>query len=312
MNQSQLFEQHYAALEKLLQRFLETANQYLVERLGVSGGSSTGRVLRLREFRSTPEAFLAHQVSENQGQLGESIPRTEGLVGCRFVLSSEELEDCCVLDCSTLLAYQLVDHWLQAEDSSGVSQDRPLSEIEIGIFEQFTGALLSAWNDAWSEIADESFVCRLELNASPLDSIENASVATFSCVVPDTQVSSKKHLAGAYSEAAWGKGRIRIWIPDEVVQPYSARLLNRYFAGFTEACENGEASDERVVFRVQLARATMSAVDIEGIQVGDILSTERSTSDPLEIDAESVAQFCGLPGAVHGHKAVQIVTRDSD
>ena len=51
----------------------------------------------------------------------------------------------------------------------------------------------------------------------------------------------------------------------------------------------------------------LAAENLPGLNVGDIITTERSVKDPLDLVVQGVPKFKVTPGAHQGNKAVKIV-----
>jgi flagellar motor switch protein FliM len=58
---------------------------------------------------------------------------------------------------------------------------------------------------------------------------------------------------------------------------------------------------------VELAETNISASDLIGLRVGDIIATENDVERPLVVSVEGQPKFHAQPGAFKGRKAIQVL-----
>jgi flagellar motor switch protein FliM len=57
---------------------------------------------------------------------------------------------------------------------------------------------------------------------------------------------------------------------------------------------------------VTLAETRIKTSELLGLRIGDVITTEKDIRTPLEVAIQGVPKFAASPGAIKGHKAVQI------
>ncbi len=55
-----------------------------------------------------------------------------------------------------------------------------------------------------------------------------------------------------------------------------------------------------------LARSTIKTADLFDLEIGDIITTEKDTHEPLEVEISNRVKFLATAGAYKGRKAIQI------
>ncbi len=66
------------------------------------------------------------------------------------------------------------------------------------------------------------------------------------------------------------------------------------------------AQEHNLNVKVQLAQTAISASQLVGLRVGDIITTEKDIHSPLIVAVEGVPKFRARPGQYKGRKAVLI------
>jgi flagellar motor switch protein FliM len=111
------------------------------------------------------------------------------------------------------------------------------------------------------------------------------------------------------------RGMMNLCIPFNSIERISGRLSSNSWVTYgkkTATPENvqrisGQLSGAVVEVVVDLAETQISTSDLIGLQVGDIIATEKDVERPLIVSVEGRPKFHAQPGAFKGHKAIQVL-----
>ena len=56
----------------------------------------------------------------------------------------------------------------------------------------------------------------------------------------------------------------------------------------------------------RLARSTIKTSELFGLEVGDVISTDKDINHPLEVEIANQVKYLASPGAYKGRKAIKI------
>ncbi|MEM1069633.1 MAG: flagellar motor switch protein FliM, partial [Planctomycetota bacterium] len=219
---------------------------------------------------------------------------------CFNVLGISPLDGNWILDIAPTLSYAIIDRMLGGDPDPNETIRRPLTEIEnrlIGrVVEQFLAQLKVSWeNIAALELAIES----VESNPQLVQ------------IVPPNEVVI---LIGFEVLLGKNRGMLNLCIPFNTIESFNAKLSRNGWVGYSKARPNDEtrrrittsvdAAPVDVV--VTLARSKIRTADLLDLSVGDIITTEKETNEPLELSVQEVPKFNARAGAFKGKKAVRI------
>jgi flagellar motor switch protein FliM len=110
------------------------------------------------------------------------------------------------------------------------------------------------------------------------------------------------------------RGMMRLCLPARTLEPIRDRLSGdqpEWCACRPASPENVERIGREVCgsqteVNVWLAESTISAQDLIGLRVGDIITTSTDIHSPVVVAVAGVAKFHARPGAVRGRKAIVI------
>ena len=177
---------------------------------------------------------------------------------------------------------------------------RPLTEIELRLVGRITGLFLEALKRAWSKILPIDFeVERVESNPQLVQ------------IVPPNEV-----VVLISFELTLGdiRGMMNLCIPFNSIERISGDLTTNNWVSYTSASATddsiakvGRRLEGAVVELIAtLAKSTITTSDLLGLRVGDVITTEQDIHTSLDVAVEGVPKFRASPGAVKGHKAIQI------
>jgi flagellar motor switch protein FliM len=222
---------------------------------------------------------------------------------CFNLLKAEPLEGNIILDINPSILYPIIDRLLGGGRESGPLARRPLTEIELRLVTRITDLFLKELKHAWENVVELSLsVERVESNPQLVQIVppnEVVVLISFELTVGDT------------------RGMMNLCIPFNAIE----RIGNKLSANSWVSYGKREATPETVAqigsrlqgslveMVVELAGTRISAGDLIGLRVGDIITTEKDTHNPLLVTVEGVPKFRAKPGAYKGRKAVCVDDR---
>jgi flagellar motor switch protein FliM len=230
-----------------------------------------------------------------------------GIAGPTYfaVLKAEPLGDCLMLDVDLAILYPMLDRMLGGGHQDEPPPRRPLSDIELPLAGRVVRAFLDALCQTWRTILPLS--CEmLQVESQPqrlrlLPSEETVVVIAFALTVGNRQ------------------GAIRLCVPCRAVKQITDKLVDAQFqarpptADSSEDASNAHAAcDPCTGVVVMLAAGPISASDLRGLRVGDVIATDSPAGSPAAVLIDGQPQFRAQPGACHGRKAVVLSEATGD
>ncbi len=219
---------------------------------------------------------------------------------CFNIIRAEPLEGNWILDISPALSYAVIDRMLGGDPEPGATIRRPLTEIETRLIGRLVKAFLGQLRDAWENIIP------LQLT---IDSVE--SNPQLVQIVPPNEVVILVCFEVTLSR---NRGMINLCIPFNTIERFNSQLSNNGWVGYsrTKATDETRASissnvdSASVEVVVTLAKSKILTGELLDLAVGDLITTEKDVSQPLELSVQGVPKFFASPGAFRGKKAVRI------
>jgi flagellar motor switch protein FliM len=219
---------------------------------------------------------------------------------CFNLLKPEPLEGNWVLDISPSLLYPIIDRMLGGTVGSDSSLKRPLSEIELRLASRITSVFLRELQAAWANVVQLNIqVERVESNPQLVQ------------IVPPNEV-----VVMVSFELSIGniRGMANLCIPFNTIERVGSMLTSNSWVGYASTRANPETKG-KLLSRldgsladviVTLARSTIKTADLFDLEVGDIISTEKDVTHPLEVEIADRVKFLASAGAFKGRKAIKI------
>jgi flagellar motor switch protein FliM len=112
------------------------------------------------------------------------------------------------------------------------------------------------------------------------------------------------------------RGIMNLCIPFNTIEPLMGNLSSDTWSAYTKRTVDARqklnlqtgVGKGKVKMVVGLADTRLSAQEIMGLSVGDVIMTEKGREQPLEVYIEGRPLFRGSAGLLKGHKAVQIAS----
>ena len=219
---------------------------------------------------------------------------------CFNLLKAEPLEGSLILDMSPSVLYPLIDRLLGGGREGSVLARRPLTEIELRLVNRITTLFIKELQSAWENVLPlEITVERVESNPQLVQ------------IVPPNEV-----VVLISFELTLGdiRGMFNLCIPFNSLEQVSGNLSANSWISYgrpkatTESVQklSSAIQSSLVEMNVQLAKTRITTSELIGLRVGDIITTNHDTRQPLLVTVESYAKFQARPGEYKGHKAICI------
>lgn len=204
-----------------------------------------------------------------------------------------------LLEIPTQVVYPWIDRMLLQGRESEVPSERPLTQLELRIAARAVGCMLGAWQESWSPmIPPESVVERMEQSRE-----WNAAPSA-------TLFLSLRMAVGAGPHV----GALRWLLPADALVRHEnmltalAKSLDRTSQAWmqTQARLASHWPMEEHELTVSLASIAIPREELAGLEVGDIISLDQSSTEWLSVEVDGQPRFLASPGSARGHKAIRI------
>ncbi len=221
------------------------------------------------------------------------------LPSCLNILRLDPLRGAAVMVIESKLLYALVDSFFGGSDVPYTKiEGKDFTQIEIKMARRVVLAAIDDLEKAWEPVYPLKIgYSRTEINPQ------------FVAVVPPSDVV----IATTFDvELEKISGTIKIVIPYATLEPIKSKLA----VGFqSEQLEVDFIWINRIKEQIlhtsanlliQLGEAEITVADLMKLEVGDIIQLDTDATMPLDVLAEGVVKFKGLPGILKGNRAIKI------
>jgi len=219
---------------------------------------------------------------------------------CFNLLKAEPLEGNLILDISPSILYPIIDRLLGGGREPTQVQRRPLTEIELRLVSRITTLFLDEMRRAWDNVLPLSMeVVRVESNPHLVQ------------IVPPNEVVV---LIGFELTLGDVRGMMNLCIPYNSIERISNKLAANSWASYGRGADSPENRQRlqsslegaTVQLAVELADTKVTARDLIGLRVGDVITTEKDIHRTADVYVEGVLKYRARIGALKGHKAIRI------
>ena len=197
------------------------------------------------------------------------------------------------------LVFALIDRMLGGEPSVMETLRRPMTEIESKLIRRVI----------------DTFLTQIQTNWAPVVKVQPTLVAVESHPRPFSSIGANDRVLVLTYTIALCKvsGEMTLTIPVSAI----SHLANRF--AFSNSSLHQVSSDQEtrgqiksqvttapIEVVVNVAQSTIRTSDLLDLRVGDVIATEKSTSEPMELAIQDVPKFTARAGSYQGKKAVQI------
>jgi flagellar motor switch protein FliM len=222
---------------------------------------------------------------------------------CFCLLRSDPLEGHFILDVNPSIVFPILDRLLGGgKDRLQGVPSRPLTEIEQKLLMRIVAITIDGLHKSWAN------VCDLQLRILQIES--NPQLVQ---IVPPNEVIVLISFELVFGEV---RGIMNLCIPYNTIEPLSSKLSTNTWSTYTKkpidpvqlaSLETGLAH-ARVGISVQLAQTRLTLGEVERLDVGDVILTEKEANAGMTVLVEGVPKFLAAAGTIKGHKAIRILS----
>ena len=249
-------------------------------------------------LRTIVEVNVAHLEQLTYSEFIHSLPNPT----CFNLLTSDQLDGQICLEISPLIIYPIIDRLLGGSNADLFIPQRPLTQIEQRLVDQASpNARRRISSEAWSAV-NAGDVCRERITRSNPQLVQ---------IVPPNETVV---VVGFEVKMGNRTGTMSLCVPYTSIEPLMQQLTAQTWFNYQKKGSN-DVSQRRlnqnlasapVELRTILARTTLRMSDLLSLQVGDIITTDKSHDDAVTIEIEGRPKFHGAVGQFRGGKAVRI------
>ncbi|MHC4402203.1 MAG: flagellar motor switch protein FliM [Planctomycetota bacterium] len=219
---------------------------------------------------------------------------------CFNLLTADPLEGSLILEINPSILYPIIDRLLGGGRKSGPLQRRPLTEIELRLVARINDIFLRELREAWKNVLD------LKLNVERVES--NPQLVQ---IVPPNEVVVLISFDVALGEI---RGMVNLCIPYNAIERISGKLSADSWVAYGHHETTPETVEQIreslrgavVELKVRLAQTRITAGELIGLRVGDVITTRKDIHSPMLVTVQGVPKYRASPGAYKGYKAIRI------
>jgi flagellar motor switch protein FliM len=247
-------------------------------------------------LRTIIEVSVAHIEQLTYSEFIHSLPNPT----CFNLLKAEQLEGQLCLEISPLIIYPIIDRLLGGSNADLFIPQRPLTQIEQRLVQRITDRATHHLSEAWSNLTPVTF---------KVDDFES-NPQLVQIVPPNETVV----VIGFELKMGNRAGTMSLCIPYNVIEPIMGVLAAQNW--FSYQRKGGQedhlkkltrnVSNAKVEMRAFLAQTTITMSELLALQVGDVITTDKSVERDVLIQIEGKNKFFGKVGQFRGARAVNV------
>lgn len=220
------------------------------------------------------------------------------------LIEADSLDGQMCLEISPLIIYPIIDRLLGGANQELFIPQRPMTLIETRLIRAVLDRAMGALKEAWEGIRTIEFeITEMESNPQIMQ------------IVPPNEVVV---VLGFEIKMTNRAGTMSLCIPFNVIEPLIEALSAQNWFVSGRMRRSGEQwrgrltrrlSDAKLEVSAVLAETTMTLSDLRGLEVGDLIVTEKPASDPAVMMAEGQPKFLADLGQHKGRRAMKIRRR---
>ena len=278
-------------------------NHEAVEEVSELGGEKICQIERrfetfVRQVKQTITKMLQTRLSCQLGKIQSgswaTLDKTYQSAKASYQLRASCLPKDVVLHIDADLAHAVVNRMLGGTDETSVAEDREFTMMESRLMLRFATELASSLQQA-IDPERVSAPCVQQLDASNRYDLDLGVGPSCTIIPLRIEWSNQRGLA-------------TLLLPQEVVDGLLASdTCEKSDSAVDDVFTSKQILDMKLDVSVVVAKSKVKTADLLSLKVGDIITTERSVKDPLDLVVQGVPKFKVTPGAHQGNKAVKIV-----
>jgi flagellar motor switch protein FliM len=225
---------------------------------------------------------------------------------CFNLINAPPLEGQLILDINLSLLYPIIDRLLGGNSEHSPALRRPLTEIELRLVARITNLFLTELKHAWENVLELSPVIdRVESNPQLVQ------------IVPPNEVVVLISFEVTLGDV---RGMANLCITYNSIERISQQLTSNSWVAYGKKPATSQSIQQitqqltgsTVEVVVELAETHIATSDLIGLQVGDVITTEKDVHQPLVLSIEGRPKFHSEAGVYKGRKAVQVADAISE
>jgi len=247
-------------------------------------------------LRTIMEVRVANIEQMTFSEFTHSLPNPT----CFNLISCAPLDGTICMEISPLIIYPVIDRLLGGSNADLFIPQRPLTAIEMRLVSKILDRAMAGLQEAWANVMDIDF----ELG-------ETESNPVLVQIVPPNEVVV---VVGFELKMGGRAGTMSLCIPYNVIEPVIEQLSSQTWSAYKKAAGDDKLRS-RIVNHLDAAKVTVSSVlanttlkvaDLQNLEVGDILLTEKPASAPLTLQVEGKRKFIGQLGQYKGNRVFKV------
>jgi flagellar motor switch protein FliM len=247
-------------------------------------------------LRTIVEVSVAHIEQLTYSEFIHSLPNPT----CFNLLKAEHLDGQLCLEISPLIIYPIVDRLLGGSNAELFIPQRPLTQIEQRLVQRITDRATHHLSEAWSNLTPVTF--RVE------DFESNPQLVQ---IVPPNETVV---VVGFELKMGSRAGTMALCIPYNVIEPIMGMLATQNWFSYQRKGAQEDhirrltqnVSNAPIQLRAFLARTTIKLNDLLTLQAGDLITTERESTEDVLIQVEGKNKFQAQFGQYRGKRAIKL------
>ena len=204
-----------------------------------------------------------------------------------------------IFEINPSISFAIIDRLLGGPGMT-LKKGRPLSEIEQGIIKMVTDKVLLILNDAWINVCSlKAKTIKLETNPQFMQIVspnETVAVIVLKVILGEAEGFMNLCLPFISLEELIGNLSAHYWF----AQNSTEKVISHQ-----EFVEAG-LKKTHLPLSVELGKANVTVGEMLDLQVGDVITLEKSTKEPISVYVKNKLKFMGSPGLVKNKLAVQV------
>ena len=248
-------------------------------------------------LRTIVEVRVAHAEQMTYSEFIAGLPNPTSF----NLVNAEELDGKLCFEISPLIIYPIIDRLLGGSNHDLFIPQRPMTLIETRLIHTILDRAMTALAEAWQSIRTINFTLG-EMESNP----------QIMQIVPPNEVVV---VIGFEIKMTNRAGTMSLCIPFNALEPVIDDLsAQRWFLAGRMGDDHqwsarvaSRLADARLSLSGILADTTMTLSDLQGLEVGDLVTTEKPAAAPVLLAAEGVPKFLAHIGQHKGRRALKIV-----
>lgn len=247
-------------------------------------------------LRTIIEVSVAHIEQLTYSEFIHSLPNPT----CFNLLKADQLDGQLCLEISPLIIYPIIDRLLGGSNAELFIPQRPLTQIEQRLVQRITDRATHHLSEAWTNLTPATF--KVE------DFESNPQLVQ---IVPPNETVV---VIGFELKMGNRAGTMSLCIPYNVIEPIMGVLAAQNWFSYQKKTGHEDharkltknVNNAPVEVRAFLASTTIRLSELMGLQVGDVITTDKECTRDVLVQVEGRNKFLGQIGQYRGARAIRV------